>query len=71
MQVISPRFFYIDQTDNILISDRDSNSILIFNEKFKLFHKIPVSDNPMGITVDNQGRVIVVSQSPKDCLQIF
>ena len=70
MEVIYPRFFFIDQTDNILISDSDSNSIHIFNSQFKLFHKIPVSD-PMGVTVDNQGRVIVVSQSLKDCLQIF
>ena len=71
MQVIFPRFFFNDQTDNILISDRDSNSIYIFNSQFQLFHKIPVSDYPMGITVDNQGRVIVLSQSPQNCLQIF
>ena len=71
MQVIYPRFFFIDQTDNILISDSDSNSILIFNKEFLLFHKIPVSRYPMGVTVDIQGRVIVVSQSSKDCLQIF
>ena len=71
MQVIFPRFFFIDQTEYILISDYGSNSILIFNSQFQLFHKIPVSDYPMGVTVDNQGRVIVVSQSLKDCLQIF
>ena len=71
MQVIFPRFFFIDRTNNILISDRGSNSILIFNSRFQLFHKIPVSEYPMGVTVDNQGRVIVVCQSPKDCLQIF
>ena len=71
MQVIYPRFFFIDQADNILISDCDSTSIHIFNKEFKLFYKIPVSDNPMGITVDNQGRVIVVCQSYKDCIQIF
>ena len=70
MEVIYPLFFFIDQTDNILISDFDSNSILIFNKEFKLFHKISVS-GPMGVTVDNQGRVIVVCQSPKDSLQIF
>ena len=70
MQVIYPRFFFIDQTDNILISDYGSNSIYIFNSQFQLFHEIPVS-GPMGVTVDNQGRVIVVSQSPKNCLQIF
>ena len=71
MQVIDPRFFFIDQTDNILISDFDSDSIYIFNSQFQLFHKILVSYHPMGVTVDNQRRVIVVSQSPKDCLQIF
>ena len=71
MQVIYPCFFFIDQTDNILISDCNSNSIHFFNSQFQLFHKIPVSKHPMGVTVDNQGRVIVVSQSPKYCLQIF
>ena len=71
MQVIYPRFFFIDQTDNILISDYYSSSIYIFNSQFQLFHKILVSYHPMGVTVDNQGRVIVVSQSLKDCLQIF
>ena len=71
MQVIDPCFFFIDQTDNILISDYGSNSIYIFNSQFQLFHKIPVSDYPMGVTVDNQGRVIVMCQSLKDCLQIF
>ena len=59
MQVSYPCFFFIDQTNNVLISDSSSNSILIFNSQFQLFHKIPVSD-PMGVTVNNQGRVIVV-----------
>ena len=72
MQVVNPFYFFIDQTDNnILISDNGSNSIQIFNEDFQLIHAISVSPNPRGITVDNQGRVIVVSQSPKHCLQIF
>ena len=31
MQVINPYYFFIDQTDNILISDCGSNSIRIFN----------------------------------------
>ena len=71
MEVINPCFFFIDQTDNILISDLSSNSIHIFNSEFQLFHKIPVSNNPTGVTVDKQGRVIVVCQAVKDCLQIF
>ena len=70
-QVVNPSYFFIDQTDNILISDRDANSIHIFNKEFQLIHKISVSPNPMGITVDKRGRVIEVCQVEKNCLQIF
>ena len=71
MQVVNPYYFFIDQAHNILISDRGSNFILIFNTQFKLFPKIPVSDYPMGVTVDNQSKVIVVCQAEKKCLRIF
>ena len=70
-QVISPCYFFIDQTDNILISDYGSDSIRIFNKEFQLIHKISVSPNPMGITVDKRGRVIVVCRTENNCLQIF
>ena len=71
MEVISPSHLFIDQTNNIFISDYGSNSIRIFNEEFQLIHEIFVSPNPMGITVDKRGRVIVVCHSVKNCLQIF
>ena len=71
MQVISPFYFFIDQTDNILISDNDSNSIHIFDKEFQVIHKISVSPSPMGITVDKRGRVIVVCRAKNNCLQIF
>ena len=71
MQVVNPYYFFIDQTDNILISDRDSNSIRIFDKEFQFIHAISVSPNPMGITVDKRGRVIVVCQAENNCLQIF
>ena len=71
MQVVNPWNFFIDQTDNILISDCGSNSIQIFDEEFRLVHEISVSPNPMGITVDKRGRVIVVCQANNNCLQIF
>ena len=71
MQVINPWNFFIDQTDNILISDCGSNSIRIFNKEFQSIHEISVSPNPMGITVDKRGRVIVVCQAVNSCLQIF
>ena len=71
MEVIYPFYFFVDQTENILISDPNLNIIHIFNTEFQLIHKIPVSNNPTGVTVDRQGRVIVVSIAVKDCLQIF
>ena len=71
MEVINPWFFFIDQTENILISDFSSNSIHVFDTEFQLILKIPVSNNPTGVTVDKQGRVIVVCPAVKDCLQIF
>ena len=70
MEVIYPSFFFVDQTENILISDFSSNFIHIFITEFQLIHKIPVS-NPTGVAVDKQGRVIVVCLADKDCLQIF
>ena len=71
MQVVNPWNFFIDQTDNILISDYGSDSIHIFNEEFQLIHKFSVSPNPMGIAVDKRGRVIVVCWAENNCLQIF
>ena len=71
MQVIDPFYFFIDHTDNVLISDYGSNSIRIFKKEFKLIHMISVSPNPMGITVDTRGRVIVVCQAENNFLQIF
>ena len=71
MLVSNPYFFSIDDSNNLLISDRRSNSILIFNPLFELIHKISVSNNPMGIVIDKQRRIIVVSQSDNNCFQIF
>ena len=71
MQVINPWNFFIDQTDNILISDNGSNSIHIFDKDFQLIHEISVSPNPWGISVDKRGIVIVVCQADDNCLQIF
>ena len=70
MEVINPYYFFIDQTDNIIFSDYGSASIRIFN-KVQLIHKISVSPNPMGITVDKRGKVIIVCQAENNCLQIF
>ena len=71
MLVSDPQSFFIDDSNNLFISDYGSNSILIFNPLFEFIHKISVSDNPTGIVVDKQRRIIVVSYSNNNCLQIF
>ena len=54
MDVVNLCYFFIDRTDNILITDYTSDSIHILNTEFQLNHKIPVYDFPAGVTVDIQ-----------------
>ena len=70
-QVTYPWFFFIDKFGSILISDAGSVSILIFNSEFELIHEISASNNPMGITMDKEDRVIVVCDAANNCIQIF
>ena len=70
MQTINPWCFFIDNSNNIIISDGGSNSILIFSPQTELIHKISVSNCPAGVTVDNRGRWIVLS-SDDNCIQIY
>ena len=69
-QVINPYFFFIDKFGYILITDLDSNSILILNSEFEFIHKISVT-KPTGITLDKEDRIIVVCCAANNCLQIF
>ena len=71
MVVGSPCCFFIDTSDNILISDNLSNCIHVFNPQFELIHKIETANLPMGVAVDKDGRVIVACQTERVCLQIF
>ena len=71
MQVVNPYCFFIDDSNNILISDCGSNSIQIFNPELRLIHEINTSPSPMGVVVHNQEKIIVVCQTYKECLQIF
>ena len=70
-QELDPFYFFIDRFDNILVSDCNYNSVLIYDSQFKFFHRISVSTSPMGIAVDPDGRVIIVCQARSQCLQIF
>ncbi|KAI6660176.1 PEP-CTERM domain protein [Oopsacas minuta] len=70
-QVINPKSFFIDNSNNILIADYFSKSISIFNPEFQSIDHIPISEHPFAVTVDNHDRVIVVCNHNVNCLQIF
>ena len=70
MQVVHPWCFFIDHTNNILFTDNDSDTIRIFSPRFELIHEIPVAKSPTGVTIDNQGRIIVC-YAETFLLQIF
>ncbi|KAI6647842.1 PEP-CTERM domain protein [Oopsacas minuta] len=70
LQLNCPYFFYIDNSNNILITDYYSNSLSVFNSQFDLIYKISIG-YPTGITVDNRGRVIVVCDWGEHYLNIF
>ncbi|KAI6656268.1 Cell surface protein [Oopsacas minuta] len=70
LQAIYPYFFYIDNSNNILIPDFTSNSSYIFDSQFDFIYKISIAA-PTGITVDNRGRVIVVCVTGEHFLHIF
>ena len=71
MQVLNSNSFFVDNSNNIFAPDYCSCSINIFNSEFEIIHKINTTTPPMGVVLDNQGRIIVVCQSKKACLQIF
>ena len=77
-QVTNPVYFCLDREFNILITDYSANSVLIFSNRGELLHKLGRRGKgrgnfifPTGIVTDREDRIIVVSQNPKHCIQIF
>ena len=77
-QVINPWHFCLDREFNILITDFSANTVMIFSHRGELLHKLGKRGEgrgdfiyPTGIATDGEGRIIVVSQNPEHCLQIF
>ena len=69
LQLIYPLSCFIDNSDNILISDCQG-SIFIFNPDFVLIHRIYIAC-PRAVTFDRQGRTIVVCGGGDKRLYIF
>ena len=77
-QVINPWYFCLDRELNILITDFSADIVLIFSNGGELLHKLGKRGegrgdfiSPTGIAMDREDRIIVVSQNPEHCIQIF
>ena len=76
--VVNPSFFILDKSLNILISDFESNCVSVFSFGGELIHRFGKEGEkrgeflePTGVTIDVEGRILVASQNPKHCIQIF
>ena len=77
-QMINPLYFCLDREFNILMTDYTACSVVIFSNRGELLHKLVKSEegrgdiiSPTGIATDREGRIIVVSENPKYCIQLF
>ena len=76
--VVTPFSFILDEAANILITDFENNCVSVFSFGGDLIHRFGRKGKkrgefiePMGIAIDFQKRIIVGSQNPNHCLQIF
>ena len=77
-QVINPLYFCLDREFNIIVTDFSADIVLIFSNRGEPLHKLGKRGEgrgdfiaPTGIATDGEDRIIVVSQNPKHCIQIF
>ena len=75
-QVIYPRYFCLDREFNILMTDCSAGNVMIFSNREELLHKLGKRGegrgdfiSPTGIATDREGRIIVVSENSKYCIQ--
>ena len=76
--VCYPRFFCLDLSGNIVISDCDHHCIKIFTKSGEFIHSIGRKGNkkgefilPRGIAISKSGVIFVVSDNPNYSLQCF
>ena len=77
-EVINPCYFCLDTQFNILMTDLSASKVLMFSIRGELLHKFGKRGegrgdliSPAGIAVDREDRIIVVSENPKHCIQLF
>ena len=77
-QVWAPNRFLLDSDLNIILTDRYRHCVCIFSCTGALIHKFGKKGEekgefiqPTGITLDSEGRIVVVSHNPNHCIQLF
>ena len=76
--VIHPCYFCVDKANNILMTDNATNCVLIFTNRGELIHKFGQEGEDRGefietkgIALDSEDRIIVASENPNHCIQLF
>ena len=75
---IIPFSLILDEAANILITDIESHCVCVFSFGGELMHRFGREGEkrgefiePMGISIDSKGRILVSSENPNHCIQIF
>ena len=73
-----PLFFRLDQQNNILMTDILSHCVAIFSIRGELMHKFGTKGlnrgefmGPLGIALDSDNKIMVLSLNPTNCIQLF
>ena len=76
--VFIPLFLILDEAANILFTDVERHCVCVFSFGGELIHTFGREGEkrgefirPKGIAIDSQGRIIVSSDNPNHCIQIF
>ena len=76
--VVYPSFLTLDKSLNILFSDLKRHCVCVFSLGGELIHRFGKEGRkrgeffkPRGITIDSKGRIVVSSENPNHCIQIF
>ena len=77
-QVWSPNRILLDSDLSIILTDRYRHCVCMFSYTGALIHKFGKKGEekgafiePIGITLDSEGRIVVISRNPNHCIQLF
>ena len=77
-RIVSPYSIILDEAANILITDTKNHCVFVFSFEGELIHRFGREGEergefimPAGIAIDSKGRIIIASENPNHCIQIF